>query len=329
MSKVMFTVSEVAEMIKAGKVLTVAGVEKLLSQLPAGRWIGGTTPYFMTEEGGLVSEDKLYVKEIPAYALDAKTVVYTADTIKNLYNDAYDHGFSVMIIPQRSHFWLDFFGNAMNVDGFAMKPLAGWVSMVRYEDQATKKAAVFCNDGKALYEEAVVLHVKLPENKVTDISSINPYIKGDGDIIEVEADTQSEITDVLVNGKKMKFLDYLNAHPGLEVLPLVTDYSGISVNVSFTVNHDNGVITCYAPVFKDVKYQISKPVGDSLCEISSKYEDYPEGDRVFACACGSILRDGNLYGKRGAALVGPFTGGEICYQMLNHTNVAIDVFDVN
>ncbi len=327
MKKVLYSVAEVSAMINAGKVLSLAGVESLLSQLPAGKWIGGTTPYFMTPEGGCICEDKIYVKEIPAYALNAKAVSYTAETIKNIYNDAYSHGYSIIIVPQRSNFWIDFFGNAMQIEGFAQKPVVGWVSMVRYEDQATKKAAVFCNSGKPLYEEAVVLHVELPNNKITEASSINPYVESDGDVIEVEKTTNAVIGDVLVNGKKENFFKYIMAHKESSRLPLMTDYSGISVNVAYTFDEKTGVVTCYAPLFKDVKYHLARPVGDSLKEISDKYEDIPGADRVFTCSCGSILVDGDLFGKRGAAVVGPFTGGEICYQLLNHTNVALDVFD--
>ena len=56
MKKVLYSVAEVSAMINAGKVLSLAGVESLLSQLPAGKWIGGTTPYFMTPEGGCICE---------------------------------------------------------------------------------------------------------------------------------------------------------------------------------------------------------------------------------------------------------------------------------
>ena len=56
-NRTMFTVDEVAAMIRDGRALLLAGCEPLLDQLPRGRWIAGTTPYFMSaEEGGIVDE---------------------------------------------------------------------------------------------------------------------------------------------------------------------------------------------------------------------------------------------------------------------------------
>lgn len=44
----------------------VSGDESLLSQLPKGNWIGGTSPYMMTDEkGGLTTRDRLLVQQLP------------------------------------------------------------------------------------------------------------------------------------------------------------------------------------------------------------------------------------------------------------------------
>jgi len=52
MGLAMLSLEEVTEKIIEGKRLLLAGDERLLLQLPAGDWIAGTIPYFMTEEGG-------------------------------------------------------------------------------------------------------------------------------------------------------------------------------------------------------------------------------------------------------------------------------------
>ena len=65
--KVMYTVDEVKSKIEEGKNLILAGDEKTLASLPAGNWIAGTIPYFMAENGGLFSRDRIYVTELPAY----------------------------------------------------------------------------------------------------------------------------------------------------------------------------------------------------------------------------------------------------------------------
>ena len=40
------------------------GVQALLSRLPEGRWIGGTIPYFMTEEGGVFCRERIFVTRL-------------------------------------------------------------------------------------------------------------------------------------------------------------------------------------------------------------------------------------------------------------------------
>ena len=62
----MYDVAEVAAMIAEGKTLVLAGCEAALDRLPRGRWIAGTTPYFMTaEQGGVVDEERLFVHPLP------------------------------------------------------------------------------------------------------------------------------------------------------------------------------------------------------------------------------------------------------------------------
>ena len=67
MSQVMYNVNEVTEKINNGKNLLLAGDESILSKLPKGNWIGGTIPYFMADEGGVFTKDKIYVTEIPDF----------------------------------------------------------------------------------------------------------------------------------------------------------------------------------------------------------------------------------------------------------------------
>ena len=57
--------AETARRIAAGQSLMLAGEEALLASLPPGNWIGGTIPYFMTQDGGCLCKDKIFVTEIP------------------------------------------------------------------------------------------------------------------------------------------------------------------------------------------------------------------------------------------------------------------------
>ena len=59
------SIPEVQSAVAAGESLFLAGSREALSQLPAGNWIGGTIPYFMTEQGGLLAEDRIFVTRVP------------------------------------------------------------------------------------------------------------------------------------------------------------------------------------------------------------------------------------------------------------------------
>ena len=45
------TLEETRRLIEAGELLLIAASQELLDQLPAGQWLGGTIPYFMSEAG--------------------------------------------------------------------------------------------------------------------------------------------------------------------------------------------------------------------------------------------------------------------------------------
>ena len=65
LNRVLFTIEEITTKINAGTHLLLAGDEKILKQLPIGNLIGGTIPYFMSENGGLSTKNRIYVTEIP------------------------------------------------------------------------------------------------------------------------------------------------------------------------------------------------------------------------------------------------------------------------
>jgi hypothetical protein len=61
----LYTVSEANDLINAGRRLHIAGDESALIKLNKGIWIGGTIPYFLTQEGGGMDRQQLFVTELP------------------------------------------------------------------------------------------------------------------------------------------------------------------------------------------------------------------------------------------------------------------------
>ena len=52
MESQLYSVEKVKDLINEGRVLALAGDERVLLQLPQGAWIGGTIPYFIDIDKG-------------------------------------------------------------------------------------------------------------------------------------------------------------------------------------------------------------------------------------------------------------------------------------
>ena len=327
--KVLFTVNEVSAMINQGKKLLLAGDESLIRQLPAGQWIAGTIPYFMAEEGGLETKERLLVNEVPSYITDLKIKKYTADSVANVYKDAPQNGFSVIIIPAFSRTHFSFALNAPQYPNFATSQLIGWISGVHLDDLATQKPKVACGENTEILDDgAVVMHISLPASKYADINIINIFNQGTGDTITFPADGFSA-TEAEINGKKMSFADYLTANKIDTRLPLVADYCGAMINISIqTIDQQQNRVTFYAPVFKGVEYKIAAPIADYITAFTKQLPKGEAAQIFFSCNCILNYVYSELAGKKTGEVTGPITFGEIAYQLLNQTLAYISIKDL-
>jgi len=91
------TFDEVSKKITNGALLHIAGAETLLKKLPQGKWAGGSTEYFMTKDGGKISNDHLFVTEFPYENFSIRS--YGPAEIENVAADAFENGFSIVIVP--------------------------------------------------------------------------------------------------------------------------------------------------------------------------------------------------------------------------------------
>jgi len=326
----MLGIDELKSKISAGGYCFVAGAEELLKQLPKGNWIGGTIPLFMTEQGGIQTRDKAYALKLPSYITGAEIRVYDEKSLANIYKDAPDNGFSLIIIPASSKTHLSFALNAPRYDEFASSPLAGWISGVPLPN--TEKAVPKVFDGRtprALDDAAVVMHVTLPRGKTAVVGIINIFEPSDGDILTFPEDG-FKAADVLVNGKRCNFAEYIE-EKGLDTkLPLVANYGGAMINVSFNeVDAAAGEVRFFAPVFKDVKYRHAKPVGEYLRAFMDQKPGGIDDRIMFSCNCMLNYIHSGLEGKKTIGFTGPVTFGEIAYQLLNQTAVYVEIATAN
>ncbi len=319
-----------ADLIKAGKTLLVAGDDNLLKQLPVGNWIGGTIPYFVgPEAGGISTKEKIFITDISAIAAKTTVKTYSKETLGNVYSDSGGTGFSFIIIPASSSAHTSFAVNAPNYKNFGCQPLLGWIAGVHLEDLGKQQPKTYNGaDGSSLTDEATVMHVTLPPGKAADVGIINLFEQGDGDTLTFENDGFS-CTDVMINGVRENFADYLTKHNIDTKLPLVADYYGALVNISFQSVTPGEEVNFYAPVFSGIRYKVAKPVLDYATDFAKQLEEnHLSGQNVvFSCNCILNYLYSNLEGKKTADFVGPITFGEIAYQLLNQTLVYLQVND--
>lgn len=325
----LMSVDQARALIESGRVLWLAGDENLLRQLPTGRWIGGSIPYFMAEDGGATRRDRVFVSELPvAVATRIQVKFYSAANVHTVAKDAPDNGFSLLLIPAQSDVHLRYAAHAPEFEDMFLKPIAGWVTGVHLDDLGRVAPTVFNGlTGQSASDRAIVMHVTLKPSKAAHIGIVNTFTQGDGDQIEFP-ETGFVATTCLVNGVETRLADYLAAQ-GIDTrLPLVANYSGAMINVSVQrVDPESGRVAFYAPVFKGVKYRFAAPVDDYVSAFRAAIPIL-NGDTTFCCNCVLNHLYAELEGKRTANMTGPMTFGEIAYQLLNQTMVYVVVEDV-
>ncbi len=324
----MFTFDEVVKKIGENKRLILAGDEKLLSKLPAGNWMGGTIPYFMGDEGGMFSKEKISVTELPEYVENFDVKVYDKETIKNVYNDAPENGFSLMLIPKYDDLLLDFAINVPMYENFAMKPLLGWVTGMSLEDENHDKPKVYLSN-TGYTDKAIVLHAVLPKNKVAEIGLINIFEQGNGDEIEF-FDNGFSAKEVLVNGIKTGFGEYMEKNNIDPRFLFVADYMGVMINIGIVEKKytKGDTVEFFAPVFKGIKYKYCKPMVSYVDQFLPMMPTDKADDIVFSCNCLKNYLHGGLVGKKTGGIKGPVTFGEIVYQLVNQTLVYLTIQDI-
>ncbi len=313
--------SEAAALIASGVYLAIAGDEAVLAGLPRGNWIGGTIAYFMAQEGGQTTREQVFVTKLDAFGLLPTITQYDAQHLPSVCQDGPDNGYSLIILPAFSRIHYEFAKNAPMYEDMYMKPLVGWISGAHLDDLATYKPKTLDGRTGELFEDrAVVLHVPLPDNISVNVSIVNLFKQGSGDVIYFEKEGFSASTCV-INQRPVSFAKYLKEMGHDTRLPLVADYNGASVNVSFkAVNLQDATVDFYGPVFPKVAYRLADSFHvDYEAAFAQASADLPEAS--FSCNCILNYLYGELEGKHTGQVIGPMTFGEVAYQLLNQTMV--------
>ena len=311
----------VSKLINEGKLLHIAGTDALLRKLPKGKWVGGSTEYFMESAGGKVSGDDFDVIEFN-YEFSIKS--YDTASIKNIAADAFENGFTILIIPFDSKVHIEYAQKAPGYKDIFMKNTVGWISGVNLSKQGQTPVAVNGMTGEVFSDKAVALHLGAGAGKMFAIDIINIFTQDQNSPV-IEFLKEGFDADIcLVSGKEIKFADYISKNNINTKMPLVGDYSGAGVNVSFK-KVENGIVHFYAPVFKGIKYRIAKNIPDYVKAFNEKMAEVKGANIVFSCNCILNFLYGELEGKKIGAFTGPVTFGEIAYQLVNQTLVYVSI----
>ena len=314
--------NETSKLIAEGKLLHIAGTEKMLRKLPKGNWVGGSTEYFITDDGGIISDEFLFVTEFTFTDYTIKS--YDVNEIVNVANDAFDNGFSLLIMPYDSDVHTAYAENAASYQNIFMRKITGWISGLNLNSKDQTPIAVNGVIAEAYTNKAVVLHIKVPDERHVDLNIINIFEQDEKSPIIQFPQNGFSADKCFIDGKEMKFTDYLTQNSIDTKLPLVGDYSGHGVNISIKSITDEEV-SFYGPVFEGIKYRIAKAIPDYSEEFKDRIKKLSTENIVFSCNCVLNFLYGGLEGKKIDGFTGPVTFGEIAYQLVNQTLVYITV----
>jgi hypothetical protein len=309
-------------MILAGDKLLLAGDAKLLSLLPAGDWIAGSTPFFILyPENRTTSFDTIFVNRLPDFVTKVEIREYDETNIQSIFNDGPQNGFTVLIMPFASPVAVEYSINATNYANFAAYPVCGWLSGQPLDVIFTEKSYTASGAGPSISsEKGVAMHITLPENKYAEIHIFNPYKQGNGDNITFE-ESSLMVKDAIVNGEKRNFAEYLREIGYDMQMPLVADYSGAMIN-DVICAIEGPEVPMSAPVFKYMDYRLGV-VDDKIVEPTLMSEKI-----VFSATCIGNFIQPHICEQYLKKMNGPVVYGEIAYQQVGQTTVYVTVDDV-
>lgn len=325
-------VAEAAEYIRSGRAMSIAGDEAALANLPRGAWIGGTTPYFIGEQGAVTRRDAVFVDLLPDGCGAVAARRYDADGLTQLLSDAPDNGFTLVVLPAFSPVYQRFALDAPAHPDAYLKPLVGWVAGVHRQDPATRRPLVmFGPTGEMSDQLAVALHVALPPERRATVGLVNPLRPGAGPVIRFPR-TGFTAVGVTVNGASTTLARHLRDRGIDPRLPLVADLGGARLNVGIRASDpDTGDVSFYAPVFEGIDYRFAESIPADAAGFATAYAEAAAGtgfaEPGVVCAFNCVLNywHGAFEGDDHGLPRGAVAFGEIAYQLVNQSLVFLRI----
>jgi hypothetical protein len=325
MERKLYTIEEVKKFVAEGRIMVLTGEHSLLEQLPKGKWIGGTIPYFMDHDTGKKSNDLIFVDDFTDLANDIKISIYNTDTIKNIAKNTYTNGFTMLLIPAFTDILSEFSLNSFSYENIFTNPVVGYVTGFDLEKE-NQTAKVFSGEDKQSYEQqAIALHIKLPENKLAQVEIVNIFSQDTNSPSIVFPKNGFEQDICTIDGKEQNLADYI-INNNIDIkFPLIEEQNGALINKSFMkIDEQNKKVIFYAPIFKNREYKFAQKIENYIEKFNLAIKDIGKVD--YACNCILNYLYGGLEGQK-INLPGATTFGEIAYQLLNQTQIYLKILD--
>jgi hypothetical protein len=321
----LLTPEETNVLIARGAVLHVAGDESALRRLRPGHWIGGTTPYMLTRNGGIVEREKVFVTELPVRPDAVSTRFVDIGHIPAISVEAPRFGFTIVIIPSMSEVHSIYSLTSASIPGIRDIALIGWVAGVHTDVLGTASAKVFDGvTGEIADDRILVMHATLPSRQRATVDIVNLVVPDGRDIFVFDAPSFS-VQDCEINGRRENFCDYaLRNRIGIHQ-PLLTELNGETICVSLkSVDTETRSVQFFAPVMRGRAYRLGDAVNgyrDRLIRTVRERALHP----VLAWNCFHNYCFGGLMAPSPYPLPGPAVFGELVHVLMNQTLVCLSV----
>lgn len=321
------TPEEANALIERGCVLHIAGVEPALNKLKRGCWIGGTTPYMLSRDGGVVEREKVFVTELPVKPGAITTRFVDIGNIPAISTEAPRNGFTLVIAPGMSEIHTIYSLTAANIPGIRDIAMMGWISGVHIDDRHDFIPKVFDGvSGEVTHDRIVVMQAALPSTKEARVGIVNLVKPGDGDTFVFDAPGFA-VSDCEINGQRDNFYAYAVRHNLGVHCPLVTDLHGEYVAVGLKlIDAETRSVQLYAPVMRGRVYRLAEAppdYRDALIRVAETMNVKP----VLSVNCVHNFHTGGLRGHHFNPLPGPAVFGELAHVLMNQTLVYLMIRD--
>ena len=333
MENKLYSKQEVIDLINKGHIMLLSGSDNALKGLPKGKWIAGTTPYFM-DGTGKVDEENIFVDDFTSIAKNAKVATYDTTNIHEIAKNGFANGFIVMTIPIDTEIYFQFSTNSLEYDDVLNNPLVGYVACCNFEDYGNfgklKTFVASGSDAQLLSDKAVALYVELPDDLSARAEIINLDTIDSSTKKVVFPKTSFFQSDCLIDGKPGNIADYFENYVkprmgGKGYTQLITSQNGALINRDpKVVDVEKGTASFFSPVYADDEYYLVKAGIDYLKLFNDALS--AKGDtQIAACfSCISYFFGGEFNGRT-ICKNGVYAFGEIGYQLLNKTIVTLEI----